>query len=368
MPVRKGREDRGASGGARPGTPPSSAILDAAFHRAYRATPHGDTPLDRARRRALLKIVRTSSVVVRHLNLARRPVVNPPLGRFEWQLLDGRFGSGTVERSLRRVDRAISRIRGLTAEAQRSLRKASERAQFAESVRGFYGRIASFVREVDPDLRRLDETRAFLRSRPRLEAGSPVVTIAGFPNVGKSSLVERLSSAHPKVAPYPFTTVGVEVGHADLGFDRLQVLDTPGVLNRPRQVNRAEREAETAVEVASTAVLFVLDPSGACGFPIEDQESLLARWKQEFPNLPIIEVETKCDLFERTTGRWKVSATTGEGIEALRAEIERVIRAEIAKRPRPAEATGGAELDGSGGGAEAFDDGPGPGEAAGDGA
>jgi len=333
MPIRKGREDRGASGGARPGMPPSSGILDAAFRAAYKATPHGDTPLDRARRRALLKIVRASSTIVRHLNLARKPFTLPPLGRFQWQLLERRFGSATVDRALRRTDRAISRIRGQTADSQRSLRKGSERDDFARTVREFYGRAASYVREVDPDLRTLSDAAKFLRSRPKLDPDQPVVTVAGFPNVGKSSLVERLSSAHPKVAPYPFTTVGLEVGHADLGFDRMQVLDTPGVLNRPRHANPAEEEAEAAVESAATAVLFVLDPSGSCGFPIEEQEELLARWKSEFPNLPIIEVETKCDLIQRPTGRLRASATTGAGIEELRAEIVRVLRAAIAARP-----------------------------------
>jgi nucleolar GTP-binding protein len=333
MPIRKGREDRGAAGGARPELPLSSAILDAAFHAAYKATPHGDTPLDRARRRALLKIVRSSSTIVRHLNLVRKPFTIPPLGRFQWQLLERRFGSVAVDRALRRTDRAISRIRGQTADSQRSLRKGSDRDAFAQTVREFYGRAASYVREVDPDLRLLTDAAQFLRSRPKLDPDQPVVTVAGFPNVGKSSLVERLSSAHPKVAPYPFTTVGLEVGHADLGFDRMQVLDTPGVLNRPRQANPAEEEAEAAVESAATAVLFVLDPSGSCGFPIEEQEELLARWRTEFPQLPIIEVETKCDLLQRPTGRLQVSATTGAGIDALRAEIVKVLKAVIASRP-----------------------------------
>jgi nucleolar GTP-binding protein len=335
MPLRKGREDRGAAGGARPGLPPSSAILDTAFRKAYRATPHGDSALDRARRRALLKIVRSSAVIVRHLNLARKPFIVPPLGRFEWQLVDRKFGSGAIDRSLRRTDRAIARVRGLTAEMQRALRKASNREEFAVTVRTFYGRVASFVREIDPDLAHLAEAASYLRSRPRLDPEEPVVVVAGFPNVGKSSLVERLSSAHPKVAPYPFTTVGLEVGHADLGFDRLQVLDTPGVLNRKRSENPAEAEAEAAVGGAATAVLFVLDPSGSCGFPIEDQERLLARWKEEFPGLPIIEVETKSDLLDRPNPRLKVSATTGAGIDELRAEIGRVLRAVIAARPLP---------------------------------
>ncbi|HEV2519019.1 MAG TPA: GTPase [Thermoplasmata archaeon] len=325
MPARKGREDRGAAGGARPGTPPSSAILDTAFHTAYRATPHGDTPLDRSRRRALLKIVRSSAVVIRHLRLAITLANRPELTEFDRSLLDRRFGRGNFDRSSRRVLRAVERIRGLAAEEQRLLRRASDREAFATAVRRFYGRLASFTREVDPDLAVLGEAARYRRSRPRIDPQNPVLTVAGFPNVGKSSLVARLSPARPKVAAYPFTTVALEVGHADVGFDRLQVVDTPGVLNRTRRGNPSEAEAELAVARAATVVLFVVDPSESCGYSLAEQEALLARWRTELPNLRIIEVETKADLAKRDVGRLAVSATTGEGIEALERAIHEAI-------------------------------------------
>jgi nucleolar GTP-binding protein len=335
MPLRKGREDRGAAGGARPGLPPSSAILDTAFHTAYKATPHGETPLDRSRRRALLKIVRSSAVVVRHLRLSVTTTNKPELTDFDRAMIDRRFGRGNFDRAARRIQRAIERIRGLTAEEQRALRKASDRDAFAISVRRFYGRLASHVREVDPDLVLLAEVARFRRSRPRVDPEEPVLAIAGFPNVGKSSLVARLSPARPKIAPYPFTTVALEIGHADLGFDRLQVVDTPGVLNRPRAGNPAEGEAETAVAHAATVVLFVLDPSESCGFSMEEQERLLARWRSEFPKLTILEVETKSDIRKRPGGRLAVSSTTGEGIEELQARIAEAIRRARPQRALP---------------------------------
>jgi len=338
MPIRKGREDRGAAGNARPGLPPSSAILDAAFHAAYKATPHGETPLARSRRRALLKIVRSAAVSVRHLELERLRFTHPPPTDFENALLDRKFGPGQLDRALRRLGRAVSRIRRLSSEEQRTLRKASDVEHFGLSVRRFYGRLASVVREVDPDLRQLREMTRFRKDRPHLDPSEPVLAVAGFPNVGKSSLVARLSSAHPKVASYPFTTVAIQVGHADLGFDRLQVLDTPGVLDRPRSDAGPEVEAEMAVSRAATAVLFVIDPSGTCGYPLDEQEQLLARWRSEFPRLPILEVETKADLLpDRVSARRRVSATTGEGLEELRGEIERVLRAAM-----PAPSAGGS--------------------------
>lgn len=312
--------------------PPSSAILDTAFKTAYKATPHGETRLERAKRRALLKVIRSGSVVTRHLRLALRAVEHPELTEFDIALIDRSFGAGQRERAHRRLVHAMERIRGISVEEQRAIRQARETDEYAVSVRRFYGRLASFTREVDPDLRLLAEIAKFRRQRPRLDPLVPTVVVAGFPNVGKSSLVAKLSSANPRVASYPFTTVALEVGHADVGFDRWQVLDTPGVLNRGRAMNAPEIEADAAVSRAATIVLFVIDPSGSCGFPVEDQERLLARWQRELPNARILVVETKADLAVRAGARLTVSATTGEGLEALREEIERMLR-EIPDRP-----------------------------------
>lgn len=322
----KGREDRGAAGNARPGMPPSSAILDAAFHRAYKVVPHGSGPIDRSRRRAMLKIVRTGAVVIRHLRGADKRFAKPGLTEFELTLVADRFGLNALDRSRRRVQRAVERIRGLSIEEQRALRRASSIEAFGTLVKRFYGRIASFVREVDPDLRTLEEITRFLKSRPQLDPLTPTVVIAGFPNVGKSSLVARLSTANPKVAEYPFTTLSLEVGHADLGFDRLQILDTPGVLDRSGRHSVAEREAEVAVERAATLVVFLIDPSESCGYPLPDQERLLARWREELPDVPFLVVATKSDLVKGPSSWMRVSAKSGEGIDELRRSISEVLR------------------------------------------
>ncbi len=301
--------------------PPSVGLLETAFHRASLVTPHGPTKADRDRRRAVLKIVRSSATVVRHLRLESAPVRREASGEFEHTLVERTFGVGRLERSLTRLRRAEERIRGLARDAERSAGRTEAGPELAELVRAFYGRLSSFVREVDPDLEKLREIRHFLDDRPRLTAGAPTLVVAGFPNVGKSSLVARLSTARPKVADYPFTTLAIGVGHADLGFDRLQVVDTPGVLGRAGRANPAETEASTAVESAATAVLFVIDPTESCGYPIGDQERLLARWREEFPQLPIVVVETKSDLLRRTVDRLAVSARTGEGLDALWAAL-----------------------------------------------
>ena len=305
------------------GPPPSQEVIELAFHRASLVNPHGKTKPERDRRRAELKVVRSSATVGRQLRIAARGLRPPDLAEFDRRLVSQSFGPGALDRHLLRVHRAEERIRGTAREAERSIARASGPEELGELVRRFYGRLASFVREVDPDLERLRDVRRFLKERPRLDVTAPRLVVAGFPNVGKSSLVARLSSARPKVAEYPFTTVAIAVGHADLGFDRLQVVDTPGVLGRRGRANPAEAEAETTVARAASVVLFVLDPSGSAGYPLEEQEALLERWRQEFPDLPIVPVETKADLVRRPTDRLHVSAKTGEGLDELWRELRR---------------------------------------------
>jgi len=317
------RRARGDGSAAALGPTPSQELIELAFHRASLVNPHGKTKPERDRRRAELKIVRSSATVGRHLRLASRELRPPALAEFDEALVHQAFGPGTLERHLLRLRRAEERIRRTAREAELSVGRASGSEELGEIVRRFYGRLASFVREVDPDLVALGKIRRFLKERPRLDSSSPRLVVAGFPNVGKSSLVARLSSARPKVADYPFTTVAIAVGHADLGFDRLQVVDTPGVLGRSGRANPAEAEAETTVARAASAVLFVLDPSGTSGYPIDEQERLLERWREEFPALPIVAVETKADLLRRPNDRLHVSATTGEGLDELWKELRR---------------------------------------------
>ncbi len=306
--------------------PPSVGILDVAFHRASLVTPHGETKAARDRLRARLKVVRSSATVVRHLRLESRPLVRPGLTEFERALVDARYGAGALDRHLLRLRRAEERIRGLARDAERESHRAEGPDELGEMIRRFYGRLSSFVREIDVDIEALRTIARFLSDRPHLEPAAPTLVVAGFPNVGKSSLVARLSSARPRVADYPFTTLSIAVGHADLGFDRLQVVDTPGVLGRPNRANPAEVEATTTVRGAASVVLFVLDPSGRSEHSLEEQESLLARWKEEFPNLPILAVETKSDLVRTASDRPKVSAVTGEGIDDLWKEVRALVR------------------------------------------
>jgi len=162
--------------------------------------------------------------------------------------------------------------------------------------------------------------------------------VAGYPNVGKSSFVRAASTGRPKVADYPFTTKGVSLGHFDRGIHRYQILDTPGLLDRPMdQRNKMERQAIAALAHLANGVLFLLDPSETCGYPLEDQRRLLEEVRTLFPGVPLVVAATKSDLDGAPLDEIRVSAVTGAGVaEVLDLLLGQVTSRGLAIAPRSA--------------------------------
>jgi len=155
------------------------------------------------------------------------------------------------------------------------------------------------------------------------------IVIAGYPNVGKSSFIRRVSSAAPEVAAYPFTTKGIIVGHRDLPRERIQFVDTPGILDRPAEErNQIERQALSAMMNVADVVLFILDPSEHCGYPMEVQLHLRDE-VAGMVDVPLVVVTNKSDLVG-AEGYLTMSTQTGDGVDAVLAEI-------LVHKPEPVE-------------------------------
>jgi nucleolar GTP-binding protein len=176
-------------------------------------------------------------------------------------------------------------------------------------------RLSSVVHQVDDDLRFLNEVRNVLRKLPHVEDEFTVVVV-GYPNVGKSSFIRLVSSATPEVASYPFTTKGIIVGHRFAGPDRMQFIDTPGLLDRPPEDrNQIERQAMTAMINLADVILCLLDASEHCGYPIEEQVRLLHEI-EGMVSVPVVVAVNKSDLVY-FDGYLNMSTETGEGISEV---------------------------------------------------
>lgn len=176
-------------------------------------------------------------------------------------------------------------------------------------------RLASVVHQIDSELRFLNEVRNVVRKLPHVEDIFTVV-IAGYPNVGKSSFIRLVSTADPEVASYPFTTKGVIVGHRVDGRKRMQFIDTPGVLDRlPEARNPIERQAMAAITNIADVILFILDPSEHCGFPLEDQMKLYEEITSTI-DVPVVAVANKSDI-KSLDGYPLMSTGQNSGVEEV---------------------------------------------------
>jgi ferrous iron transport protein B len=154
------------------------------------------------------------------------------------------------------------------------------------------------------------------------------LALVGRPNVGKSALFTRLTGTYATCSNYPGTTVELFQGHAELEGERWEVLDTPGVLDlaSSREDEQVTRDlllfgsADVVLEVADAKspvqALLLLIPLAELGLPVvlalnfadecrARRLPSVAEGLSEALEIPVIETV----------------ATTGEGIEALRAAI-----------------------------------------------
>jgi GTPase len=167
------------------------------------------------------------------------------------------------------------------------------------------------------------------------------VGLVGFPNVGKSTLISRVSAARPKIADYPFTTIEPHLGVVDLGdFRTFVVADVPGLIEGAHEGHglgdRFLRHLERTklllhlVDVSSTS-----ERDSVSDYEVINRE--LAAYGEKLAARPQFVVATKLDALdepdrlERLRARaqqdgrrfFAISSVTGVGVDDLLKAIAR---------------------------------------------
>lgn len=167
------------------------------------------------------------------------------------------------------------------------------------------------------------------------------IGLVGFPNAGKSSIVSKISHAHPKIAAYAFTTLNPIIGTVIYDeYNRFTVADIPGLVKNAHEGVGLGVRFLRHIE-RSRCLAYVIDMSGSEGRdPLDDYTTLREELKQYNASLldrPAVVVANKMDMpeaaehlaeFKRAT-RLKaipVSAVSGEGLEELKSRLWKIVR------------------------------------------
>jgi GTP-binding protein len=170
------------------------------------------------------------------------------------------------------------------------------------------------------------------------------VGLVGFPNAGKSTLISRLSAAHPKIADYPFTTLEPQLGVVQLDdFRSFVIADIPGLIEGAHEGHGLGIQFLRHVE-RTRLLAHLVDVSESSGRdPVRDFEIImqeLAAFSADLAAKPMLMVATKTDVAqdparleslralaaERGLPFFAISSVTGAGLDELRyAMAERVL-------------------------------------------
>jgi len=165
--------------------------------------------------------------------------------------------------------------------------------------------------------------------------------MVGYPNAGKSTLLGKISAAHPKVAPYPFTTLNPIIGVAEFPqYRRATVADIPGLIEGAHRNVGLGHDFLRHI-VRCKLLIFVLDIAGSEDRnPLEDLGSLRRELHLYDPTLsqrPWMIVANKMDLpgaqEKLATLRngypdrviVPVTATSGDGIGEFKKALEKFL-------------------------------------------
>jgi len=165
------------------------------------------------------------------------------------------------------------------------------------------------------------------------------VGLVGYPNVGKSTLISRISAARPKIADYPFTTLEPNLGVVAVGEEPEQisfvVADIPGLIEGAHEGTGLGAQFLRHIE-RTRLLVHLVDVSDSSGRPdpVKDFEVImneLASFGAGLETKPMLVAASKIDVANKSKlsklrqfcrrkklALYPISGVTGDGIDKLK--------------------------------------------------
>ena len=170
------------------------------------------------------------------------------------------------------------------------------------------------------------------------------VGLIGFPNAGKSTILSKITSATPKIADYPFTTIQPNLGVVKTEYgDSFIIADIPGIIEGASEGTGLGLQFLRHIE-RTRLLLHIVDVSGLNGRePVDDYNKInkeLKNYSEKLANKKQIILANKIDIMqdeekynylekiarENNIEIFKISAATGQGLNEVFAYVSQILK------------------------------------------
>ena len=235
--------------------------------------------------------------------------------------------------------RVVHIVTNLYRDYRKRITESEDPAEIEALSREYVGRVLSTVRRGLRGIELLRKAVEEVSRSPCISEEAINIVVCGMPQVGKSTLVSRISSAKPETSPFPFTTKRVIMGHLDIEGRRIAIIDTPGILDRPLEdMNEIEMKAIAAIKNLADLALFLIDPRKGAYYSLAEQLRVLRSITSLLGIERVIVLINKVDAASKeeieevleilkSNGYEKIyliSALTGYGLDLLLKELANV--------------------------------------------
>jgi len=280
--------------------PKATEFIDIILSMTQRKTPtviHRHLPIARVRQFYMRKVKYTQQNYHDRISqiLADFPLLDD-IHPFYADLMNVLYDRDHYKLALGQLNTARHLIDNLGKDYVRLLKFGDSLYRCKQLKRAALGRMTTIMRKQAASLAYLEQVRQHLARLPSIDPNTRSLILCGYPNVGKSSFMNKVTRADVDVQPYAFTTKSLFVGHSDYKYLRYQILDTPGILDHPlEERNTIEMLSITALAHLRAAIVYIIDISEECGYTIEQQVSLFESIKPLFTGKPLVVGLNKID-------------------------------------------------------------------------